>query len=371
MSVHSEVPGLVPAPATPSRKGPLLGVVLGALAHTAVCWLVLQLDFFRGGLEPFNILFGILWTGYAGFALVFLLGLNQRFSDPHLTFPIMLWSTGGLLASAWFVDQVRLCVMLMFYAILQPGVFRLHFRDFVVVSALCVAGYGLVIHGVARTWPEALDLTGELIQWGAFTLITGGVVAVAGEIAGLRRQLDQSNARLDDIVRRRHEQAIHDELTGLYNRRHAVERLAKLRQIASRTDTALVVAYLDLDHFKHINDRHGHQAGDEVLAGFAALLRERLGENDFAARLGGEEFLLVMAETDPVAAGARVEALRRDTEILRFPSLPAGFHVTVSIGLAAWQRPETVDELLARADRALYDAKHGGRNRVCLAEAVA
>lgn len=373
MSAHTGAPVMLPAGATPTRKGPLFGVVLGALAHTAVCWLVLQLDFFRGGTAPFTVLFSILWAGYAGFALMFVFGLNERFEDPHLTFPIMLWSTAGLLASAWFVDQVRLCVMLMFYAILQPGVFRLHFRDFILVSAVCVAGYALVIRGVSLVWPEALDLTGEMIQWGAFTLITGGVVAVAGEIAGLRRQLDQSNQQLDDIVRLRHEQAIHDELTGLYNRRHAVERLAKLREMANRTDTGLVVAYLDLDHFKPINDEYGHRAGDDVLAGFAAMLKARLCERDFAARLGGEEFVLVMADTDLASAQARAEDVRRGAEALRFAALPDTYRVTVSVGVAVWQRPESVEQLLARADEALYDAKSSGRNRVCLAvpEAVA
>src|SRR5690554_6323965 len=167
--------------------------LFGALAHTALCWIALQLDFFRGSSAVFNQLFGIVWLGQGALVLVLLSGINRRFKDPSLSLPVVLGSTLGLLASAYFVDQVRLCVMVLFFAILQTGVFRLSFRSFVTVSTLCVLGYGAIIWRVSTLYAEAIDVTAEAIQWAAFTLITLGVVLVANEISSIRRQLIERN----------------------------------------------------------------------------------------------------------------------------------------------------------------------------------
>jgi diguanylate cyclase len=348
------------------RRSPLLASLLGALAHTVVCWLALQLDFFREGSDLFYRIIALVWSGYLGFFACFVLGLNRHFRDTSMTLPIMLWATFGLLLTAYYIDQVRLCVMVLFFAILQPGVFRLRFSSFVAVSALCVGLYGVIIWRLSALHPEALDMTAELIQWAAFTLITAGVVLVAAEISSIRRQLGSRNGQLAGLVDRIQEMAIRDELTGLYNRRHAVERMIKVREMANRNALNFAVAYLDLDFFKRVNDDHGHNVGDEVLRQFSGVMREQLSGRDFAARLGGEEFLIVLVKSDLESCAELAERVRSATPALRFPSAP-DLSVTVSIGVAQFSAGESLDQLLVRADDALYQAKHSGRNQVCVA----
>lgn len=353
--------------AMPGRPWRLvLTALLGALAHTGVVWIALQLDFFRGTASDFNQLFGVIWIGHGVMALAMLSGLNQRLDDPSLSLPVVLWSTLGLLVSAYHVDQVRLCVMVLFFAILQTGVFRLRFAQFVAISLLAVSGYGLIIWRVANLYPEAIDPTAELIQWAAFSLITLGVVLVANEIATIRMQLLDRNDQLRNIVERIQDMAIRDELTGMYNRRHANERLGKIREMANRNAFGFMVLYMDLDHFKRVNDNHGHNVGDEVLRLFSTMVRDSLSGRDFAARLGGEEFLVVLVKTSRAEGLAMAERLRESVMALTFPSA-TGLKMTASMGAAEFMRGETLEQLLARADAALYRAKHGGRNQVCLA----
>jgi len=341
--------------------------LLGALAHTVVCWIALQLDFFRGSHAVFDQLFTIIWLGHAVIALTLLSGLNKRLPDASLSLPVVLWSTIGLLISAYFVDQVRLCVMVLFFAILQTGVFRLRFGQFLMISLLSVLGYAFIIWRVALLHPEAIDVTAEVIQWSAFALITAGAVLVANEISSIRIQLLERNDQLENIVDRIQDMAIRDELTGMYNRRHASERLSKIREMANRNAFGFTVLYVDLDHFKRVNDNHGHHVGDEVLRVFAEFTRESLSGRDFSARFGGEEFLVVLVKTDVPSAMAKADELRQGVAGLHFPSAP-GLKMTASLGAAVFQPGESVDELLARADVALYRAKHGGRNQVCLAQ---
>lgn len=351
------------------RRSPMLGSLLGALAHTAVCWLALQLDFFRGGEELFYQIIALVWSGYLVFGAVFLLGLNRSLRDPSMVLPIMVWSTLSLLLTAYYIDQVRLCVMVMFFAILQPGVFRLELRAFIGLAVMCVVLYALIIWRVGMMHPEALDVTAEFIQWMVFAVITGGVVMVAAEISTIRTRISTRNRELSKFVADMETMATTDGLTGVLNRRHVMERLIKIREMAKRNAFSFVVVYVDLDFFKQVNDNYGHHVGDDVLKGFSKLMQETVTEGDLVARLGGEEFLLVLVNADMQAAMPVIESLREATTGLRFDSAPA-LRISVSMGAAEFSAGESLDHLLARADDALYTAKESGRNRVCVAAEV-
>lgn len=351
------------------RRSPMLGSLLGALAHTAVCWLALQLDFFRGGEKLFYQIIALVWSGYLVFGAVFLLGLNRSLRDPSMVLPIMVWSTLSLLLTAYYIDQVRLCVMVMFFAILQPGVFRLELRAFIGLAVMCVVLYALIIWRVGMMHPEALDVTAEFIQWMVFTVITGGVVMVAAEISTIRTRISTRNRELSKFVADMETMATTDGLTGVLNRRHVMERLIKIREMAKRNTFSFVVVYVDLDFFKQVNDNYGHHVGDDVLKGFSKLMQETVTEGDLVARLGGEEFLLVLVNADMQAAMPVIESLREATTGLRFDSAPA-LRISVSMGAAEFSAGESLDHLLARADDALYTAKESGRNRVCVAAEV-
>src|SRR4051812_18373631 len=154
-----------------------------------------------------------------------------------------------------------------------------------------------------------------------------------------------------------------DSLTGLPNRRGLDDTLKRLVAHANRTHTPVSLIAIDLDHFKEINDTCGHEKGDEVLAAFGVMLRTSLRGGDFAARAGGEEFVVVLPETDRSGAMHVAEHLRRATEALTVPLLSA--RVTASFGVATLPDDALdVDGLLRLADRALYAAKQRGRNRV-------
>ena len=352
-----------------ARRSPMLGSLLGALAHTAVCWLALQLDFFRGGENLFYQIIGLVWSGYLVFGAVFLLGLNRGLRDPSMVLPIMVWSTLSLLLTAYYIDQVRLCVMVMFFAILQPGVFRLELRAFIGLAVMCVVLYALIIWRVSLTHPEAVDMTAEFIQWMVFAVITAGVVMVAAEISTIRSHISRRNRELSSFVSEMETMATTDALTGVLNRRHVMERLIKIREMAKRNAFSFVVVYVDLDFFKQVNDNYGHHIGDDVLKRFARLMEEKVTEGDLVARLGGEEFLLVLVNADMHAAMPVIESLREETTALRFDAAHE-LRISVSMGAAEFSAGESLDHLLARADDALYTAKESGRNRVCVAAEV-
>jgi two-component system cell cycle response regulator len=172
---------------------------------------------------------------------------------------------------------------------------------------------------------------------------------------------------LRDNVQNSIEMAITDGLTGLHNRRYMEGHLATLIEQASARGKPLAMMMLDIDYFKSINDRYGHDVGDDVLREFAVRVRKSIRGIDLACRYGGEEFVIVMPETDLYVAGMVAERLRRVIAGESFIAEKGAHHinVTISIGISVLGRKdESMADLLKRADQALYRAKNDGRNRV-------
>ena len=195
----------------------------------------------------------------------------------------------------------------------------------------------------------------------------GGFSAADREVARAlvaQSRIALENAHLHSVVRR---QAVTDELTDLANRRRFMEVLQHEVARAARFDTSLALVLFDLDHFKRINDRYGHQVGDEVLRATAEVIRGRVRETDLPARIGGEEFAVILTGTDLAGAVALAEHLRHDlSEYVRV--LGADWTVTASFGVAVPGEGESAEVLIGAADRALYRAKAEGRNVVRAAE---
>lgn len=174
--------------------------------------------------------------------------------------------------------------------------------------------------------------------------------------------IGMTTVSLDVTDMRRVEVAAHtDYLTGAYNRRGIDELIAQEIERTERYGGAFSVVLLDIDHFKSVNDAHGHQAGDGVLQEVVACLRLELRSVDQIGRWGGEEFLLLLPQVEGDEAGRAAERLRERIAAHRFG--PAG-PLTISSGVATWRPGETRAALVARADAALYRAKNGGRNTV-------
>ena len=187
-------------------------------------------------------------------------------------------------------------------------------------------------------------------------------------LARVRTQIRKKRytERLRDSVQTSIELAITDALTGLHNRRYLETHMSALVGQALSRGHPLAVLVLDIDHFKSINDAHGHDAGDEVLREFALRVRKSIRGIDLACRYGGEEFVVFMPETDLAAATAVAERLRRRIASEPFPirERARGIDVTISIGIAALGADDDAASVIKRADQALYRAKHNGRNRV-------
>jgi len=188
----------------------------------------------------------------------------------------------------------------------------------------------------------------------------------ASETSRLREQVLSVATHVAQLA----ELARTDELTGLANRRAIADQLKSLTSTARRHHRKLSVALVDIDLFKAINDSHGHLAGDEVLGEVGRRLLARAREEDVVARRGGDEFLVLLPETDRSGAAAAAEALRAAIEHQPMPVGDEEIAITVSVGWAAWHGEED-EELLDRADVALYTAKRAGRNRTAEAVPVA
>jgi two-component system cell cycle response regulator len=176
--------------------------------------------------------------------------------------------------------------------------------------------------------------------------------------------------RLRDTVQMTMEMAVTDGLTGLHNRRYLERHLTSLVQQATARQKPLSVLVLDIDHFKQINDTFGHAAGDEVLREFSRRVRKAVRGIDLACRLGGEEFVVAMPDTDAALALLVGERLRQKIAGDAFPIPETGksITVTVSVGVSSLgSAGDTASDLIKRADAALYRAKRDGRNRVAAA----
>ena len=183
------------------------------------------------------------------------------------------------------------------------------------------------------------------------------------QLAEFRGHLRTQKGELTDALKKIEEVATHDALTGAYNRRYMQELLEHHARLSQRSARGFAVAVLDLDHFKRVNDTHGHAAGDNVLKGFALSVQQHLQDTEVLARWGGEEFLLLAPDA---GAAELAQAIDRVRQTLSHAVLCAGvpdLRVGVSAGVAYLQAGETVPQVIERADRALYAAKAAGRGR--------
>ena len=188
--------------------------------------------------------------------------------------------------------------------------------------------------------------------------------ALVHELQTYRRALETENASLDSSLRAAANAANRDPLTGLFNRRHITAFAESLAVPVREGQEEVTLCMVDVDHFKQVNDRHGHAVGDEVLRAVGELLGARLREGDCLARIGGEEFMIVLRQCG-ASRGRRVaESVRHNVAASHIRTATGEVPITVSVGVAQWAADESFDGVTERADRALYDAKHSGRDRV-------
>ncbi len=182
------------------------------------------------------------------------------------------------------------------------------------------------------------------------------------QLAEAHAELERRAAQLELLQEKLRDQAERDWLTGLHNRRYLARELERLT--GEQREAPLSLAVLDLDHFKSINDRFGHDAGDRVLVRVAGLLLDVLRASDIVVRSGGEEFLVLMPQTDTRAAAFCCERIREAVSREPWGLIAPGLEVTTSIGVASTHDPSDLEGMVKLADQRLYDAKRSGRDRV-------
>lgn len=211
---------------------------------------------------------------------------------------------------------------------------------------------------------EILARNNELYQYGLTLVGLMLLVVTSFATVAIRRSI-RAEAEVREELHRR---AITDDLTGLANRRELMASLDRAIAAARRSRRPLALAVLDIDHFKHINDSHGHPAGDAVIRRIAMLAVDVMRGQDTVGRLGGEEFAVILpdcAAEDAMAACERLRLAVRDTDLEMETGHP--IFITLSTGIAVFERHDCAEAMIARADAALYAAKHGGRDQVRLA----
>ena len=264
-----------------------------------------------------------------------------------------------------------LVAMMVFFYVFVPA----HVGTTTVAAILLLVGFSY-LYGFSSDNPNGAEALPSILA--GLATITLGLVHVIYDnrlhrenyLLHSREQDSNQNLREEIAARKAMEDelrsmALTDSLTGIYNRRHFLERANEEVARARRYGHTFSLVMMDLDHFKNINDHYGHAAGDETLKAFSAFISKGKREMDIFGRLGGEEFALIMPDTDIETAKQVCERLREGTERIRLRGLGGTISISVSMGLANFNSAtDSLDGLLARADNGLYKAKRNGRNQL-------
>lgn len=293
-------------------------------------------------------------------------GMSAQLRDPSLTLPQMVWTiTSGAVAYV-LAGEARGLVPSVLAMILFFGTFGLTVAEVVgigvyaMLAFVCAIGIGTRFNGTPFGY---LDTAYALMVF----IVMSGSIALNLRIQRIRQRLREKRQALADALRINRELAARDELTGLLNRRAMWELVELEYRRSLRSGRALLLAQLDIDHFKPINDSHGHATGDRALQAFANVVKACVRDTDVLARWGGEEFVLMITDTESDHARELLERIRLAVAALEIPHAKGTLRMTVSAGLAQHRPGDTLDHTLERADQALYTAKALGRNRVSVA----
>ena len=316
---------------------------------------------------PHTVLNAWCVISFSGLLLCFLgirSGWSLRFEDPSLTWAQIVFSVASAAVGYAIADDMRAMSMPILMIIMMFGMFQLQARATLGLSLYALAAFGLSMGVMAWHKPEVYRPTVELAHFMMLVCTLPTVSILAGRLSRIRRRLVEQKMDLTQALTLIQAMATRDDLTGLLNRRHMQTLLEQETQRALRTGRGYCLALLDIDHFKRINDTHGHGAGDAALRAFAAAAQEAIRSADVLARWGGEEFVVMLSETRMPAALAGMERLRSRVEALAIPVEGQVLHITVSAGLTEHRMGDNLTQTLERADKLLYAAKAEGRNRI-------
>lgn len=354
---------------TESKQRLRLMRTLGASGVFLIC-LVIQFAAVvvdKAALSAALLLTVFILIGLGGFYFAIRSGWSRQLGDPALTMSQTVFAILTLTLAYAINPFVRGMMPMIMALVLVFGAFILSPRRCRQLGWLSVASLAVVMLACSHRWPETFDATTEIFNFVLSAIVLPAISFSAGELSALRHQLQTQKKELREVLEKVRQLATHDELTGLPNRRQVLEVFAQEDRKAHRQQATLCVCIIDIDHFKHINDTRGHQAGDDALRLFSTILSTPLRAGDVLARWGGEEFLLLLPSTSVDEAVHVVERLRQCCADPKNWSQHPELQVTFSAGLSAHVLAEPTDLAVARADVALYEAKRRGRDRLVVA----
>lgn len=295
--------------------------------------------------------------------------ITANWRDPALTFPQVLWAvTCSAVAYVLLQEQARgvvpgLLAISLFFAALNLKARHIVSVTFYALCAFTLATL-ITIHEQGKGWGRPLDWAYAAV----LAIMLLGCMLLSLHLYQLRGRLRKQRQALALALEENRELASRDALTGLLNRRYMLEVLRLEQDRRLRAGHRMLLAQMDLDNFKAINDNHGHSVGDLALKTFADLVRSCIRNSDALSRWGGEEFVLLLSDTSIDNALRTLNRIRMAVEQTEVHADCVTLRMTVSVGLAEHLPGESIEMTLERADRALYRAKHAGRNCVVLGD---
>jgi diguanylate cyclase (GGDEF)-like protein len=334
---------------------------LGLMMCIPLCILASFLGY--ASVSPANVVIYVIvmWLGHFVLVSFIYLNWNLRFKDASLTVIQMVWSIAGLSGLMYIMNDIRISLMMACLLVMAFGLFRLSFQALQGIMVYTVGCYLTVLYCLQEFGHQEINVGAEFFTFVGFILVLAGFVFMGAEAGYLRQILSERHRELKGAISHIEDLAITDELTGLFNRRNLLSVLTQQRALSNRSRYGFTVCYLDLDYFKEVNDQYGHPVGDKVLKGFSKLITDNLREVDVGARIGGEEFVLVLADTRLLAAKKVCERMAQNWRDSAFIEAP-GLTFTFSGGITEYKSPETIEQVLERADVLMYEAKHNGRD---------
>lgn len=352
--------------ADPTQRLRLQRMLLGGLLYAA--FEVLRILAALGGLidarhTALQVSYDVL--GVSLFYLAIRRGWSQHLADPSMTLPQIVFALSSVVMSYGLFDVGRGAALQLLCLILVFGMFQLRPAQILMLGCLAVAMLAVMLGAMYYAQTPGFDPVQEAMNMALAAVFLPMLALVAKQVSELRLKQIQQGADLAQTLARLKELATRDALTGLTNRRHMLTLMEDECKRQGRNGAGFCVALLDVDWFKKINDRFGHPMGDEVLRQLAALAPQALRTSDVMARWGGEEFLILMPDTDLEGALLGLARLRAHLDTRwGLQAADGSWHqATCSAGVTLYRPGENLTATLERADKALYAAKSNGRDQ--------
>ena len=351
-----------------SRRARQRRQIQGMIASSYLLDGVILLLYAEAGTVPLNIGAAYVATGLVSVLLYLALsetGFTERFKDHYFVVPQLFVGTAIMLVFTYLAPEVGVMFLCTLFLVVNFGSLRSTPAQTAVVWTMMTVGVAALF--LLTNKPLGMPHANHLERFATmlvFVLTIGRCMFLGIFSSSMRQSLYKSGLKLKEAYRRIEELAELDELTGSLNRRSIMRMLEEEIARSHRLNAPCTVALIDLDFFKRINDLYGHPTGDEVLRTFAITAFANIRSVDRFGRYGGEEFLLILPDTDETSAVQMLDRLRGIIAELDWSAFSSGMRVTISAGVAMLRANEISDTLLARADGALYASKARGRNRI-------